>query len=585
MTVSAFLVSAAFFSLMFAFVASDLSTLNVALNSHEAAELIYKISGTWGNHEGSMLLWLMLMTAGSSIFCLQRVIPSSIRFSLISLMGSISFCFHMFILTTSNPFVQLHQEPRQGMGLNPLLEDPTLAIHPPILYTGLTLLSVLFAFTIVSLRHHLLDTTYAKIMRPWSLLCWCFLTTGITLGSWWAYYELGWGGWWFWDPVENLSLLPWLIVTALIHSLTSFEKNQTQHTMVAWLGMGGFLMALLTLFLVRSGFLSSVHAFAVDPVRGGFLGIIFFTYLLYAIYTSMRYRIVLEKNPIPILSKEALIFLNTILLLSIFGIVLLGTLYPLILNQMSGILISVGAPYFNETTLPFFLIMLGLMTAVPYLKIPSGLKQSYAYVLTFFLGATITMAYFKTAWPLIGLLLFAISATLLISSFFDLWIKFRHKRLSLRYASMTLAHAGVAVLVLGAAIDTFEKQEHTLAFSEGQSQSVGPFTLKLERLSQVQAPYFQKEIAHLHIRKNNREWQAYPEKRYYPLHEMITSETAIQPIDLGDLYMILGGKNSQNEWLVKLQWHPAIYILWLGALMMIIAGLLGIYPALKRRPS
>jgi cytochrome c-type biogenesis protein CcmF len=578
---SAFLIASAFFSLIYAFFSSNLSYLNVALNSHRASDILYKISGVWGNHEGSMLLWLVLLTSLSTLFAIQKTVPRGMRLGALQILGSISLCFHLFILLISNPFVQLHQTPQQGIGLNPLLEDPSLAVHPPILYTGLALLSVIFALACVGLKAQRLDQSWARIMRPWALSCWCFLTLGITLGSWWAYYELGWGGWWFWDPVENLSLLPWLVMTGLLHSLIAVDKSSRQQFTAAFLAIMGFLLALLSLFLVRSGALSSVHAFAVDPLRGGFLGLILALFTLYGIRTLLRFRRT-ESQQLPhILSREAFLFLNAALFLSIAIVVFIGTVYPLILNQLNGHMISVGAPYFTATTLPFFLVIMTLMAAIPFVGWQgSQLKKQISYMATFALASLVFISYWKQGWPVMATLFLAASLCVLLATIIDFFHKRHH--ISLGYISMALAHASIAIVIMGAVTDSFEKVETIQVMKKNDSVSFQGFHLTLNNIDEVRAPYFQRQIAFLGVQNDSHLFTLKPEKRYYPLHEMITSETDIHRVGMGDLYAVLGSSEDSQKWIVKLTWHPAIRLLWIGAGLMVLAGFLGFLAALRR---
>jgi cytochrome c-type biogenesis protein CcmF len=496
-------------------------------------------------------------------------------------LGAISFCFHLFILLISNPFVQLQQVPNQGMGLNPLLEDPALAIHPPILYTGLALLSVLFAISCVGLKTNLLNKDWALLMRPWALACWSFLTLGIALGSWWAYYELGWGGWWFWDPVENLSLLPWLVITALVHSLVSVEKNDSQQFSAALLAVGGFLLALMSLFLVRSGALSSVHAFAVDPLRGGALGIIFFVFALYGIRSLLRFRTATARVQPYYLSRQAFLFLNTLLLLCMAAVVLVGTVYPLILNQLSGHMISVGAPYFNATTLPFLALIILLMAAVPFLNQSTGLQRRYSYVVTFTLAAFVGVTYWKQGWPVFACLFLAASLSVLFAGVLDMIGNWR--RLTLRYVAMSLAHVSVAMVIMGAVVDSFEKVETMHVMKEKDSIEFQGYGVTLDKVVMLNAPYFKREAATILVQQGPQQFSLHPEKRYYPLHETLTSETDIKAVGLADFYAVLGSAERQDSWIVKLHWHPAIRLIWIGAGLMVLAGFLGFLAALRKR--
>lgn len=581
--ITAALLASSFFYLVHSYVVSDLSNLNVALNSHSASQLLYKISGVWGNHEGSMLLWLVLLTTISTIFALQKSVEKRIRLKTLQILGTISMSFQLYILTTSNPFVQLHQIPKQGMGLNPILEDPALAIHPPILYTGLALLSVLFSYSCAVARLNQADATWVKNMRAWSLICWCFLTLGIALGSWWAYYELGWGGWWFWDPVENLSLLPWLTVTALIHSLITTDKQSQQYLFSFSLGISGFLFALCTLFLVRSGILSSVHAFAVNPVSGSILGLIFISYTLYGFFRAFLFQTKEGKQTVFFLSQESFLFLNVCLFIVMTCIVLTGTTYPILLNFSIGQIISVGAPYFNATVLPFFALTMLLMIFVPYLTYGEKLKDDYRFGITIILASIVVVLYIKTTWPLLACLFLALSITILITIAWDILKKILNKqKITLKLISMNLAHASIALIVLGAVIDSFDRYEKTDILRVGKPYSFKGYDLTLTAINQLNAPYFQRQVAQIQLSKDHFSSMLKPEKRYYPLHEMVTSETSIQAIGLADLYTVLGGSDGSDGWILKLHWHPTIRLIWLGAVLLVVSGLFGFVSALRK---
>lgn len=526
-----------------------------------------------------MLLWLVLLGLGASGVALQNGVQNEMRIGALQVLGAINFSFHLFVLLVSNPFVQLGQTPRQGMGLNPLLEDPALAIHPPILYAGLALLSVLFAFSSIGFKLNQLDRAWSFMLRPWALLCWTFLTTGIALGSWWAYYELGWGGWWFWDPVENLSLLPWLIVTALIHALHLSSKESPNYFTAGWLGLLAFLTALISMFLVRSGALTSVHAFAIDPYRGGFLGAIFLAFASFALFRVIRYHRQRTEAP-ALLSRKSFLYLNILLLVAIMVIIFFGTTYPLILNQLTGRMISVGAPYFNITVMPFVFILVLLMTVLPFLPHRADTNRRLSYVLTLSLAIFLGLAYGKSHYPIYISAFLAAAAIMLLVTLYD--VVGRRHNLSLKYAGMSLAHGTVALLVIAGCIDTFDKVETIQALKEKDVMRFQGYELSLAAVEHVRAPYFERQVIKLNFHKGTESFTLSPEKRYYPLHEMITTETAIHPLGLGDIYAVLGSADKDNLWVVKLFWHPTINLLWIGAALMILAGLLSAYASFKR---
>lgn len=576
---TAFLIGTAFFYLIYVYITSDFSFLNVAFNSHQATALIYKIAGVWGNHEGSMLLWLFLLTLVATFFGVSKKNDRALRIKTLQILGLISLSFHLFILLTSNPFVQLQQVPIQGRGLNPLLEDPALAFHPPILYTGLALLSVIFSYTCAALQTYTLNKSWAQSIRPWVLVSWCFITFGIALGSWWAYYELGWGGWWFWDPVENISLLPWLTLTALIHSLIMVEKRNLQVRSSAFLAMVSFLLALTGLFLVRSGVLTSVHAFALDTLRGWFLGTIALLFAFLLSWYFLKYRPPKGISLTYTISRETLILFNVLLFSTITGIVLLGTVFPLILEQITHQKISIGAPYFNATLAPFLTFLVLFIAVTPFINWqkthPPTFFEQAGYVLTLGLATFVLVWYWRNGWTIFACLALSAAICALASTLLDFINRARQlSALPLKYYAMSLAHVSIAIVVIGATIDSFEKQEYVQVMKIGETINLQGYHLTLEAVDLIQAPYFQQEQATVKVKYGPSSFTLLPEKRYYPLHEVITTETAIKSLGLSDLYAVLGSYQGNSQWTTKFFWHPAIQLIWIGAGLMIISGLL-----------
>ena len=581
----------AFIALIAAYIGSDFSVLNVWQNSHSAKPLIYKFSGTWGNHEGSMLLWVLILTLfGAIVSLFGKNIPPTLRANVTSVQGLISFAFILFILTTSNPFERIIPPPAEGNDLNPILQDIGLAIHPPLLYVGYVGFSISFSFAVAALIDGRIDAAWARWIRPWTLLAWIFLTLGIAMGSYWAYYELGWGGWWFWDPVENASFMPWLIGTALLHSAAVMEKRNALKVWTILLAILTFSFSLLGTFLVRSGVLTSVHAFATDPTRGVFILIILSAFiggafLLFAIRAPM-----LKLGGIfaPI-SREGALILNNLFLTAACSAVLIGTLYPLALESITGDKISVGAPFFNLTFGPLMIPLLAIIPLGQFLAWKRGDLLAVSQRLFMAFGIAIFVAllvYFiqggeKVLAPIgIGLAFWlmvgSISELIWKSKFGQVNFKLAFKRMiGLPRSSFgtVLAHFGLGVSLLGIVTVTAWETETILNMEAGQTQELAGYQLKLQGFFEREGPNYNETLVQFALISNGKQIQLLePAKRFYPARQTPTTEAAITTLNFSQIYVTLGDPVSETSITVRLYYKPLVTLIWIGAIIMGLGG-------------
>jgi cytochrome c-type biogenesis protein CcmF len=574
----------------YSFITNDFSVLNVATNSNSQLPLHYRLAATWGSHEGSLLLWtfmLGLWTVAVSLF--SRHLPDDMVARVLSVMGIVSVGFLLFMLLTSNPFTRQFPAPLDGRDLNPLLQDPAMVAHPPMLYMGYVGFSVAFAFAISALISGRLDATWARWSRPWTTVAWMFLTLGIALGSWWAYYELGWGGWWFWDPVENASFMPWLVGTALIHSLAVTEKRGGFKSWTVLLAIGAFSLSLLGTFLVRSGVLTSVHAFATDPKRGifilAFLAIVIGgSLLLYA----WRARQVGLGGKFELVSRESLLLSNNVLLVVAAGSVLLGTLYPLIIDALGLGKLSVGPPYFNSVFAPLMVPAVFLMGVGPIARWKKASLPELAIRLRWaFLASVVTaliLPFVLGQWkPLasLGLMLalwiLATAITNLVervkstSGQFSVFQKLRMQTRS--YYGMHLAHIGVAVFIVGVTIVTSYQSEQDVRMDVGDTVTAGGYVFRFNGVTRAAGPNYEAARAELDVSVNGVVVnKMYPEKRSYTASGNVMTETAIDSGIFRDLYISLGEPVSGGAWSVRVYYKPFVGWIWGGAVIMALGG-------------
>jgi cytochrome c-type biogenesis protein CcmF len=583
-------IAIAFSCLGYSFITNDFSVLNVATNSNSQLPLHYRLAATWGSHEGSLLLWTLMLglwTVAVTLF--SRHLPDEMVARVLSVMGIISVGFLLFMLLTSNPFARIFPVPPDGRDLNPLLQDPAMVAHPPMLYMGYVGFSVAFAFAISALISGRLDATWARWSRPWTTVAWMFLTCGIALGSFWAYYELGWGGWWFWDPVENASFMPWLVGTALIHSLAVTEKRGGFKSWTVLLAIAAFSLSLLGTFLVRSGVLTSVHAFATDPKRGIFvLGFLFLVIGGSLVLYAWRAKQVGLGSKFDVISRESFLLSNNVLLTVAAGSVLLGTIYPLIVDALGMGKLSVGPPYFNMVFVPLMAPAMFLMGIGPIAKwkkasLPEiAVRLRWAFVVS--VVSAVSLPFVFGQWkPLVslGLLLAVwIVATILV----NLWERtkvtsgqltaIQKLRTQTRsYYGMQLAHLGVAVFVVGVTLVTGYQSEQDVKMAVGDTVHAGGYEFKFNGVTQVAGPNYIAGRAEIIVSKNGVETQRmYPEKRNYTASGNVMTETAIDTGFTRDLYVSLGEPVGSGSWSVRVYYKPFVDWIWGGALLMACGG-------------
>jgi cytochrome c-type biogenesis protein CcmF len=585
------LVLISFGALTWAYVVSDFSLRNVWENSHSLMPVIYKVSGVWGNHEGSMLLWLLILTFFSALVALfGRNLPDTLRANVLAVQAWISTAFMLFILLTSNPFLRLNPAPAEGQDLNPVLQDPGLAIHPPLLYLGYVGFSVCFSFAVAALMDGRIDAAWARWVRPWTLAAWTFLTAGIAMGSYWAYYELGWGGWWFWDPVENASFMPWLAGTALLHSALVMEKREALKIWTVLLAIMTFSLSLLGTFLVRSGVLTSVHAFATDPTRGIFILCILMLFIggAFALF-AWRAPMLKSGGLFAPVSREGALVLNNLILTVATATVLIGTLYPLVLETLTGEKISVGAPFFNLT---FGLLMIPLLVAVPFGPMLAwkrgdalGALQRLYMAAGLALVAGLTLYYVQNGGPVMAVFGMALGFWGMFGALADLWNRANFGKLPFNVAwrrlvglprsafGTALAHFGLGVTVLGIVMVTTFETETVLEMQLGSSADVGGYTIVFDGMRDAVGPNYTDERGHFTVSQGGvAVADTWSSKRIYTARQMPTTEAGIVTFGFSQLYISLGDPMADGGIVVRVWWKPFILCIWGGSLFMALGG-------------
>jgi len=588
------LLAISFGALIYAFVVSDFSVMNVYANSNSLKPMLYKVSAAWGSHEGSMLLWVLILAAfGAMVATFGRNLPPTLKTHVLIVQASVSIAFLLFVIFTSNPFERIANPPMDGRGLNPILQDFALAIHPPFLYVGYVGFSIAFSFAVAALIEGRVDAAWARWVRPWTLVAWVCLTIGIMLGSWWAYYELGWGGWWFWDPVENASFMPWLAGTALLHSALVVEKRGALKVWTILLSILTFSLSLMGTFLVRSGILSSVHAFAVDPKRGVFiLGIL-------AIFTGGALTMFAWRAPdlkqgglfAPI-SREGSLVLNNLLLTVGCGTVFIGTLWPLV-TEAFNLKISVGAPYFESTFAPLMLPLLVAMPFGPFLAWKRGDLRGVAQRLYVagglgLIGMIFTYVASGFGSPfapvIIGLGVYIIAGAIAEI----LWrvkageadrdeVLRRLRNLPRSSYGAMLGHLGIGVFIIGAVCSSVWKTEKVVAMAPGGSELIAGYKVSFNGVSQRRGPNYREEIGSFAINSQGKQIAILkPAKRAYIVQRMPTTETGIYHAWTGDLYLAIGDSLKNGAYTVRMYFNPFVRFIWLGCLIMAIGGVVSL---------
>ncbi|MEG8052378.1 heme lyase CcmF/NrfE family subunit [Sphingomonas aerolata] len=566
------------------FLKSDMSVKLVVENSHSAKPWLYKFAGAWGNHEGSMLLWVTILgLAGGAVAIFERSLPERTLVATLGAQATIALGFYAFLLFSSNPFARLTPAAPDGLGLNPLLQDPGLAFHPPTLYTGYVGLSVAFSFAVGALVTRDVGPGFARAMRPWVLIAWIFLTLGITAGSYWAYYELGWGGWWFWDPVENASLMPWLAATALLHSVTVLATRDGLRAWTIMLAVVAFSMSMIGTFLVRSGILTSVHAFAVDPERGAFILALLAIYIGGALALfAARIGTVRAGTTFDPVSREGGLVANNLLLSVILGIVLIGTLYPIVAASF-GVQLSVGPPFFNKAAGPIALLLVAVMAVGPLLRWRRDEARAVVGRVALPIAATVVAAVaLLFVWP--GVLPWAglsLAAGLAVASIAPLW-KRNLRRTPMFTYGMVLAHLGIAVSLAGMASDSAFTRETLVAVRAGEAARVGPYSVTLDGISPVIGENWSALEAQLTATRGDDSTRLHPQLHYFANPPTSTNESAILTALDGQLYTVLGQPDGQGRWQLRLWWKPFVTLIWFGGVLIALGGALSLVGRLRR---
>ena len=584
------LVALSFAALATAFLTNDFSVTYVAQHSNSLLPKPYQFAAVWGGHEGSLLLWVLMLALWSMAVALfSKSLPLDMVARVLSVLGLISVGFLLFILATSSPFERLLPAALDGRDLNPLLQDPGLVIHPPMLYMGYVGMSVAFAFAVAALLSGRLDAAWARWSRPWTVIAWTFLTFGIGLGSWWAYYELGWGGWWFWDPVENASLMPWLVATALIHSLMVTEKRGSFKAWTVLLAIAAFSLSLLGTFLVRSGVLTSVHAFASDPKRGVFI-LVFLAVVVGTSLTLFAWRAprVTLGGRMELVSRESFLLANSVLLVVATGAVLLGTIYPLIIDALNMGKLSVGPPYFNAVFVPLLVPTVFLMVPGTIARWREAKVSEIAHTLRFSGLAAMVLAvglpFLLGGWSFGAMLGIFLGAWVGLGTLQQVVTRLRKPgRIGLSFWGQNIAHFGMAVLVVGVTGVNSYEVERDVRMHVNDVVTIAPYSFQLKSLGEVTGPNYKAVRADVEVRRGNEVIETLqPEKRRYFSSAMPMTEAGIDSGFMRDLYVSLGEPldDARTEWSMRVYYKPFVPWLWGGILLMVLGGLLA---ALDRR--
>ena len=603
------LVALAFGIFIDAHIVSDFSVKSVYENSSRALPLLYKITGAWGSHKGSMLLWVFILAAyGGLVALFGNALPASLRARALGIQGLLSCGTLAFVIATSNPFARIFPVPLNGLGLNPLLQDPGLAFHPPLLYSGYVGFSITYSFAVAGLIEGRIDAAWAHFVRPWTLLAWCGLTAGIALGSWWAYYVLGWGGWWEWDPVENASFMPWLLGTALLHSLSAVEKRESLVRWTLLLAILTFGMSLVGTFLVRSGILTSVHAFALSPARGVFIlfliaAVVGGALLLYA----FRAPLLEAGKPFAPVSREGAFVLNNVVLGAGMATVFLGTFYPLFVQLWSGIKLSVGPPYFDSTFVPILIPGIIAMVVGPSLAWRHGnlrrvvIRLVPAFAAALLIALLVRLFAPKASWAASGGVALAVWAMLGVATelleragvsrreWGDAWRRLRH--LPRGTYGYSLAHFGIGMLIAGVVVSSAWRSQKIVSVRPGDSIKIAGFTLDFTGVAKKKGPDYEAERARIRVEPpHGASYMLYPELRSYPRAGTTTNHTAIHTNGFADLYLALGKEDGKGGYVLRAFYNPLVPWIWFGAGFAAFGGLVSLADrrlrfAKKRAPA
>ena len=568
------LISICFLALLFAFVYSDFSNLAVYYNSHTTKPLFYKISGTWGNHEGSLLLWLLVLSLFNLIFFLNsKKLLNSFRNLAIFFQQIIILGFLLFIIFTSNPFQLIIPRPIEGLGLNPILQDPALAIHPPILYLGYVGSSIIFSSSLAALICGYVNKEWAKDLKKWTLISWVFLTLGIMLGSVWAYYELGWGGFWFWDPVENVSLMPWFCLTALLHCTSVLEKRTNLQSWTIILALCTFTLSMSGTFLVRSGILNSIHTFANDPERGVFILIFLFVLIMSALIIFFKYSNFEKESNSFILSKETSIVINNWFMMYFLAVVLIGTIYPIFLEVLTTEKISVGPPYFNQLIVPLLIPFLFFMSFGPKLDWIKNKKNQITIKKIILFILSILISFFIVKHLNTKILYLTILMSVSVYLFFVSIIDLKNKKLKI---SQKISHLAFSILIISILMNSLFSEEASVNLNKGEQKKVSNYLIKFNDISKTEIDNYTSLRAEIEVASDEKELTFYPELRLYKIPETITSEADIKTNLFNDNLVVVNYLKDTDYLNIRYQKKPFMLLIWLSAIMLAVGGLLGL---------
>ena len=588
-----------FFSLMYSHIVSDFSLLNVFQNSHSTKPMLYKISGVWGNHEGSMLLWMLVLSVTNYwIYKLFNKTNYIFISNTLQIQTLIIIGFLLFVILTSNPFERIIVDQRDGLGFNPILQDPALAIHPPLLYFGYVGLSAVFSLSIAAMRLNYTDgVPWHNYMKPFVVAAWSFLTAGIAFGSIWAYYELGWGGWWFWDPVENAALMPWLLATALLHSLITVERKKSLQTWVLLLAIMAFLLSVIGTFLVRSGVLTSVHTFALDPARGTY--ILLFVALLggYSLTLfAIKSKKFLNNNYFSFFSKEGSILVNNLFMIIVCASIFFGTTYPLFVEIFSNNRISIGEPYFNSTVIPIMIpaiLIMGVATILSWGGEDS--KKTAQHIITSMLLTILIILIFflfYRTFNILGLVGIALGSWIICNVFVKIFINVKKEnnekilfttKFLKQFNSMLIAHLGVGLLIIGITGSSVWQKENITRMKINDETTIKNYNIVFKEIKKIEGPNYIALEGNFWVydQKNKIVTVLKPEKRIYPITNHTTTEVSIHTNLLRDLYIVLGDEDILNGWIVRIYYNPLVIWIWIGVLFIFMGGLLSLKNNLK----
>ena len=568
------LISICFLALLLAFVYSDFSNLAVYYNSHTTKPLFYKISGTWGNHEGSLLLWLLVLSLFNLIFFLNsKKLLNSFRNLAIFFQQIIILGFLLFIIFTSNPFQLIIPRPIEGLGLNPILQDPALAIHPPILYLGYVGSSIIFSSSLAALICGYVNKEWAKDLKKWTLISWVFLTLGIMLGSVWAYYELGWGGFWFWDPVENVSLMPWFCLTALLHCTSVLEKRTNLQSWTIILALCTFTLSMSGTFLVRSGILNSIHTFANDPERGVFILIFLFVLIMSALIIFFKYSNFEKESSSFILSKETSIVINNWFMMYFLAVVLIGTIYPIFLEVLTTEKISVGPPYFNQLIVPLLIPFLFFMSFGPKLDWIKNKKNQIKIKKIILFILSILISFFIVKHLNTKILYLTILMSVSVYLFFVSIIDLKNKKLKI---SQKISHLAFSILIISILMNSLFSEEASVNLNKGEQKKVSNYLIKFNNISKTEIDNYTSLRAEIEVASDEKELIFYPELRLYKMPETITSEADIKTNLFNDNLVVVNYLKDTDYLNIRYQKKPFMLLIWLSAIMLAVGGLLGL---------